>query len=243
MSMRSISGLALMLALETMGCTDSVSPPKAASIEANSKVDQEAFAGFDGAFAGEDPEVLVRDGSGSPIGGIPVRFTVTAGGGSVENATTISGPQGRATAGNWTLGPSFGLNTLVGSVDGVGSVQFSAMTVPVPTGTYQLATIDAAPLPFTDIGNNSRVVVGGTFILASDRTFSYVLRVRASDGAVVDQEKLSGSFAPRKPTGLSFFAEGWPWADGAVQGDALVVYLWDFSDNIHPYVFVREKSQ
>jgi hypothetical protein len=239
MSKRRISALGIMVASATFACSDSVAPPKAASIEANSRVDQGAYAGFPGAFAGEDPEVLVRDANGNPIPGIPVKFTVTAGGGSVANATTISGPEGRATAGKWTLGPSLGVNTLVGSVDGVGSVQFSARTTPMPTGTFQLSTIDGASLPFTDIGNNSRVVVGGTFILGSDGTYSCVVRVRISDGTVVEQDRVSGGFAPRSPTGLSFFYEGLPWIDGVVQGDTLVVYLWDFSDNIHPYVFVK----
>jgi hypothetical protein len=242
MSKRTISALALTVALVALACSDSVAPPKAATIEANSMVDQGAFAGFPGAFAGEDPEVLVRDAGGNPLAGIPVKFTVTGGGGSVANATTISGPQGRATAGNWTLGPVLGRNTLAGSVDGVGSIQFSATSVAIPTGTFQLATIDGASLPFTDIGNNSRVVVGGTFILTSDRKYSSVIHVRTSDGAIVDQDKVSGDFGPRKPAGLSFFYEGWPWADGAVQGDTLVAYFWDFSENIHPYVFVRAAS-
>jgi hypothetical protein len=244
MSKRNVAVLTIMMASVTIACSDSIAPPKAASLEANSEVDQQAFAGFPGAFAGEDPEVLVRDDNGRPVAGIPVRFTVTAGGGSVANATTISGPQGRATAGTWTLGSSFGLNTLVGSVDGVGSVQFRTMTVPVPTGTYQLATIDGAALPFTDIwSNHNWAIIGGTFILGSDRTYSYVLRVRTLDGAVVEQDKISGAFAPRKPTGLSFFSNGWPWVEGAVQGDTLVAYIWDFSDFTHPYVFVRERSQ
>jgi hypothetical protein len=108
---------------------------------------------------------------------------------------------------------------------------------------YQLATIDGAPLPFTDIlANYSRVVVGGTFILGPDRTFTYVLLVRNSDGAVVEESKVSGGFAPRRPTGLTFFVDHWPWADGAVQGDTLVAYLADLSDFIHAYVFVRENS-
>jgi hypothetical protein len=206
-------------------------------------VDQQGFAGFPGDFATEDPEVLVRDENGKPIAGIEVKFMVTSGGGSVFHATAISGPQGRATSGRWTLGPSFGVNTLVASVDRVGSVEFRATTVPAPTGRYELSTIDGASLPFTDmISNYTRVVVGGTFILASDRTFRYVLRVRTSDGAVVDEGEVTGGFAPRRPTGLTFFVDHWPWADGAVEGDTLVAYLWDLSDFIHAYVFVRERS-
>lgn len=239
MSKRTISALALTVAFVACGHSDSVSPPKAASIEANSMVDQGNYAGFPGGFAGQDPEVLVRDANGSTVAGVPVKFTVTGGGGSVANATTTSGPLGRATAGKWTLGPAVGRNTLVGSVDGVGSIQFTATTAPIPTGTFQLTTIDGVSLPFTDIGNDSRVVVGGTFILSSDRTYSLVIRVRTSDGEIVDGDNLSGEFGPKWPTGLSFFFNGFAFSSGAVQEDTLVVYLWDFNEFLHTYLFVR----
>src|SRR5258708_30972709 len=135
-----------------VACTETTALPKAATIVVNSVADQQGFAGD---FAPENPEVLVLDANGQPIAGTTVKFAVTAGGGSISNVTTVSGPQGRATAGAGTLGPSLGVNTVGGSVDGVGSVQFEAEGVPVPAGTFQLVTIDGFPIPY-------RYVVGGT---------------------------------------------------------------------------------
>jgi hypothetical protein len=223
------------------GCADETHPSgptslPATTIEVNSVADQQ---GFTGDFVSENPEVLVRDGNGQPLPGITVKFAVTAGGGSVSNATTVSGPQGRATAGAWTLGPSVGVNTVVGSVDGVGSVQFRAEGVPVPSGTFQLATVDGFPLPFTDADGDD--VVGGTFTLNVAKSYSFVQRIRTSDGAV-NQGETSGSFIAKWPNGLSFFFNGFPWIDGTLQGDILSVGFWDYSDNLHSFSFVRETS-
>jgi hypothetical protein len=236
MSKRDVSVLAVMLASMTIGCSDSVAPPKASTIEVNSVTDQQ---GFTGDFVSENPEVLVRDANGQPLPGVTVKFLVTAGGGSVSNAATVSGPQGRATAGAWTLGPSVGVNTLVGSVDGVGSVQFKAEGVPVPSGTFQLATVDGVALPFTDPSGFE--VLGGTFTLTAAKSYSFVERVRNSDGTVVQGES-SGRFIAKWPKELSFLSNGFPWLDGAVEGDTLTVGIWDSSDNLRSYLFVRATS-
>jgi len=237
MSKRKMAALASMVALATSACSDSVAPPKASTIEVNSVVDQQ---GFTGTFASENPEVLVRDGNGQPIQGVTVKFAVTAGGGSISNATTLSGPQGRATAGAWTLGPSVGVNTVVGSVDGVGSVQFKAEGVPVPAGTFQLTTVDGLPLPFTDSGFD--VVVGGTFTLTAARAYTLVLRIKTSDGVV--NSETSGTFAPKWPGGLSFYFNGFPRIDGTLAGDTLTAGISydNFDYFLHAYVFVRENS-
>lgn len=53
--------------------------------------------------------VAVDDARGQPKSGIAVQFTVQAGGGAVEPATPITGPNGEATV-TWTLGPNPVLN-------------------------------------------------------------------------------------------------------------------------------------
>jgi hypothetical protein len=212
--------------------------PKAATIEVNSLADQ---LGFTGAFATENPEVLVRDADGQPVAGVTVKFAVTAGSGSVSNATTVSGPQGRATAGAWTLGNSVGVNTVVGSVDGVGSVQFKAEGVPVPVGTFQLATIDGFHIPYA-YPFSLDSMVAGTFTLNSAKVYTFVLQVDTSDG-LLSIGKTSGGFAPNFPKGLTFFLNGSPWITGMVDGDTLTVGVWDdFTEVLHSFVFVRETS-
>lgn len=52
--------------------------------------------------------VVVGDEFGNPIAGSPVTFTVVSGGGSIEDESTVSNPQGVATSGRWTLGPVAG---------------------------------------------------------------------------------------------------------------------------------------
>jgi len=250
MSKRNVSVLAVIVASLTIACSDSVAPPRAATIVINSVADQRGFAGD---FAPENPEILVLDATGQPVQGVTVKFAVIAGGGSVSNATTVSGPQGRATAGAWTLGRSIGENAVVGSVDGVGSVNFKAEGMPVPTGTFQLATIDGFPLPLRfsssvdpcflyDADCLDDVVVGGTFTLTGAKAYSFVERVRTLDGAEI-QGETTGNFAPKWPDSFSFYLNGFPWISGKLEGDNLTVGVWDeFGDILHSYVFIRETS-
>jgi hypothetical protein len=65
------------------------------------------------------PSVVVRDGAGTPLPGMAVTFTVTAGGGTVANTTVTTNASGVASAGSWTMGPAAGPNTLRASVAGI----------------------------------------------------------------------------------------------------------------------------
>src|SRR6185295_10307897 len=56
------------------------------------------------------PSVLVRDASGRPVSNVSVTFAVEAGGGAIDGASTVTGGDGVATAGDWTLGPAEGQN-------------------------------------------------------------------------------------------------------------------------------------
>jgi hypothetical protein len=64
------------------------------------------------------PAVRLLDGTGQPVAGAEVQFTVTRGGGSVASATAVSNASGVASSGNWILGAS-GVNTLTASVPGL----------------------------------------------------------------------------------------------------------------------------
>lgn len=69
---------------------------------------------------GASREVIVRaeNPQGRPMGGVEVRFTVAAGGGRVDPATTRTDRDGLAIA-TWTLGGSAGPNTLTATVEGM----------------------------------------------------------------------------------------------------------------------------
>jgi hypothetical protein len=118
-------------------------------------------------------------------------------------------------------------------------VQFNAEAVPVPAGTFHLATVDGLLLPFTDADGDD--VVGATFTLTVAKSYSFVQRVRNFSGAVIQGEN-SGVFTAKWPNAMSFYLNGFWWMDGTLDGDSLTVGFWDYSDILHSYVFVRETS-
>lgn len=74
------------------------------------------------------PSVLVTDQFANPVTGQAVTFAVGSGGGSITGGAAVSGPDGTATVGSWTLGSAVGANTLTASAAGlVGSpISFTA---------------------------------------------------------------------------------------------------------------------
>lgn len=96
------------------------------------------------------PSVLVLDDFGNPVAGTTVTFTVTTGGGSLTGATAVSGADGIARAGSWTLGSTAGANTASASATGLTSVAFTA------TGTA-----GAASQLQLDGGDNQGAIAGG----------------------------------------------------------------------------------
>jgi Invasin, domain 3/Filamin/ABP280 repeat/Bacterial Ig-like domain (group 1) len=94
------------------------------------------------------PAVLVRDATGNPLSGIPVTFTVTAGDGTVTDATPVTGDDGVATVGEWRLGPEVGGNTLSAEVAGQslsGSPVVFSATGEAGAISPEQSTVTAAP--------------------------------------------------------------------------------------------------
>ncbi|CAN5769081.1 hypothetical protein BH24GEM1_BH24GEM1_17750 [soil metagenome] len=127
------------------------SPPIALGVGAPSSI--EPAAGDDqsavvGGAVPVDPSVLVKDADGNPLGGIPVTFTVTGGGGTVSGNTPVTGSDGVATVGEWRLGTTVGENTLSAAVAGQnlsgGPVVFSATGTPGGVSAEQ-STVAASP--------------------------------------------------------------------------------------------------
>jgi hypothetical protein len=94
------------------------------------------------------PAVLVKDGTGNPVAGVPVNFAVTKGGGTVTGEDQITGGDGVATVGAWTLGKTAGDNTLEGRIGTSGvsgnPVVFHATGEPGPLSPDK-STVTAAP--------------------------------------------------------------------------------------------------
>jgi adhesin/invasin len=72
------------------------------------------------------PGARVRDQFGNPVPGVTVTFTVTAGGGTVEGATVITGSTGEAYVGRWNLGAP-GANTIQASSGTLTPVTYTIM--------------------------------------------------------------------------------------------------------------------
>jgi adhesin/invasin len=66
-----------------------------------------------GSALSAQPQVLLTDAFGNPINAHNVSFIVTGGGGSVNNAASVTNASGVASAGVWTLGAAAGANTLL----------------------------------------------------------------------------------------------------------------------------------
>jgi hypothetical protein len=97
------------------------------SVVAVSAVTQTAAAG---SAVADPPAVRVSDQTGLPLPGAGVTFAVTSGGGSLTGASAVTGADGVARVGSWTLGAAAGTNTLTATVTGLASVQFTAEGTP-----------------------------------------------------------------------------------------------------------------
>jgi glucose/arabinose dehydrogenase len=121
------------------------------------------------------PAVRVRDASGAPLAGVSVSFAVTAGGGSVQNASAVSDATGLASAGRWTLGSAPGTHTLRASASGFAPASFNAtaLATGAPTFTrsvwlgglaapWDLAFAPDGAVLFTERSRGLSVRTGGT---------------------------------------------------------------------------------
>ena len=97
--------------------------------------------------------VEVRDASGSAFEGVPVTFTVTAGGGTLSVASTTTDKNGR-TESTLTLGPNPGTNTVTVSVAGIQEGQtFNAEGIGVPKTLEIVSGDDQEGLPGAALDN------------------------------------------------------------------------------------------
>lgn len=82
----------------------------------------------------QDLVAQVLDVSGNPVSGVTVSWVVTAGGGSVESATSTTGSNGRV-SNRWTLGLLPGANGLEARVTGATAATFTATATIGPSAS------------------------------------------------------------------------------------------------------------
>jgi adhesin/invasin len=103
------------------------------------------------------PAVKVTDSFGNPVNAVNVAFAAGTGGGSITGASQITGANGVATVGSWTLGQLAGTNTLTATSTGLaGSPQtFTATGVAGPVASLVKAA-----------GDSQTAVVGTSVLIA-----------------------------------------------------------------------------
>ncbi|MEJ7760794.1 MAG: hypothetical protein WKF55_14520 [Gemmatimonadaceae bacterium] len=92
--------LASVLTLAAAACTDIFEPPasRIAPVEGNNQF------GLAGLALAKPLSVKLTDSFLNPIAGVPVRFDIVAGGGTIAGGTATTSAAGIATSGAWTLG-------------------------------------------------------------------------------------------------------------------------------------------
>lgn len=79
-----------------------------------------------GQSVAQPPSVVVRDNRGNPVPGVAVTFLIGSGGGAITGASAVTGSNGIATVGGWTLGATAGTQTLIARVTNLPDVTFNA---------------------------------------------------------------------------------------------------------------------
>ncbi len=163
------------------------------------------------------PSVLVTDANGTPVNGVGVTFTVTAGGGTtspVSPATVLTNASGIATLTSWTLGTVAGVNTITGAVTGLAGspVTFNA------TGTVGAATTLTANSVLTQSTTIGTTVSAPPSVKVGDSNGNGVSGVSVVFAVTVG----TGTTVPASPatvvTNASGIATLTSWTVGAVAG-------------------------
>ncbi|HEV8198370.1 MAG TPA: leishmanolysin-related zinc metalloendopeptidase [Gemmatimonadales bacterium] len=108
------------------------------------------------------PAVRAARPDNSPLPGVPVTFSVTGGGGTIQGPSVVTDVDGIARATGWILGAAPGANQVTATVQGVPPVIFTA------TGVPGVATSIAAVSPTTQTGFFGNFVTTPPIVLVTD---------------------------------------------------------------------------
>ena len=115
--------------------------------------------GKPGAVLTVKPVVAVNDAGGLGVAGVTVNFSVDSGGGSLQSSSAVTAVDGKASPGDWTLGPAEGRNVLRVTAGTLAAVKAAA--------TARLETVTVGSETFGTGGG--ALVVGGSGPLAGLR--------------------------------------------------------------------------
>lgn len=130
------------------------------------KVEGDDQSAAPGAPVPTAPVVSVTDARGFAVAGVDVTFTVASGGGSVAVSHALTGADGRATCGGWTLGPTIGVQTVSASIAGAPGVTFAAVAAR-RSGDVTVSLLAPTGNPLVDTTFTVAATVTSTYQLAS----------------------------------------------------------------------------
>ena len=125
-SLRRSPSVILALAV-VASCRDTASPPKPTSIDILTAATQIAAAGEKVPLT---PTFVVKDEQGRAMSGVSVSISVTAGNGILANAPTKTSDGSSTSVGDWSLGPTLGVNQLTIVVAGLAPATITATARP-----------------------------------------------------------------------------------------------------------------
>ena len=184
----------LLFAAFIAGCDDkkdplSIDSGEAARMLGLNGTDQ---SGFVGQSTPTRPSVLVIDGNNLPVSGVPVKFEVIQGTGTVSAAQSTTGADGEASV-VWTLGPALGVHALQATSGSLDTVRFVAKAKAPLTGLASFSRADPAADTLAggafdaprahDLVSTSGTFVGDTLII----TLTFANSVSPMVGGAVDR--------------------------------------------------------
>jgi hypothetical protein len=136
--MKKLIGALSLVTLALTACNDSTGPNAKRLIPDARAALQ---TGVIGQAVSTAPTVLVTDARNHPLSGAVVAFAITKGGGSLSSSTQTTNSFGVASV-VWTLGNTFGTNTLTATVEGLPPVTFSATAIAPEAGILAFNLVD-----------------------------------------------------------------------------------------------------
>jgi Tol biopolymer transport system component len=126
----------ILLALFTASCDRATepAPPAAARLGAATAT---TLTGTVRTEVVPAPTVRATDADGRAAPGLPVTFEVGKDGGEITTVAAITGADGLASVGRWTLGPIAKVQTVTARVSGLAEVAFNATAVAGPVARMQ----------------------------------------------------------------------------------------------------------
>jgi hypothetical protein len=109
--------------------------PAPAPVAAQVKVDSgDAQVGAPNTALAAAPTVLVTDANNAPVAGVTVAFAVADGDGSIAASSAVTGSDGTASSGAWTMPATKGVEHLTATVSKLAPVTFTASSLVVTPG-------------------------------------------------------------------------------------------------------------